>query len=852
MRIRSKRLGVEYYNGNYDELFVNGVYDDGSWNDRGKFGRGVKLYWNKCSGKWVRKKMECYKSEKIWFYEFENFNERSIVKDFVNKSNKNEYNSFKYIDRVGYFISVLYKRTLLDRRLKEDDVLKVNRRSLYISKSDIIVYLGSDWNYLIDRLNELDIIEGKVVGKNEYDVNKNIVSWKLNIQKLGRIENRKFIENRVLEKGILKMFVLDGLRLDEIDNVSKIKLEISDKRLDEICEIKFKRKLDECERELKWGRMFFNEEQLNDRRRFIENNDKIGYSKIIRRRYRVYKDLFDEMNNGFIDYSLFKKDDFGYRFYNVVNGMDKEFRTELKYEGDELVEIDMSGMYVKCLVYMFERIKFLNSKIYKKNIKDGFKRLKKEGWLELSDKEKKINKSKNGFEWLYDELMFYEFGYSGFNNNLNKSIWNDRKWNWSKKYNVDIKKYSLGNSVGSSLVKKVKSEKSEDEFIDFFDEYNRVIREFDDEREYDEYLENFGINGNVFDFIKSDNLIENVVNEFNEVLYNDVFNDKLNSWFVERESEVEKFGLQIISNRDREFLKYKSYDDYLNDGKPKLMRYKENVWGKKFKEVIEDDFFKFGFKKGEVIKYKVLDKKFKIKYDFDEDFRNEINGKLYRKYFIEWESELNKYLIEEYGVIKKIKLKDDIEIDLSIEDRIGYDGFIEKYKNSVLSNYKVDFYNYVKFMVDYGKKEKDEENIYDRNFYKVLIMRILFTQNYIIEGLKMNEVDDIVNEIFGKEGKYFIEKIKDMFFKYDEFGKRKSYNNNEYLERYKNVSKILSVIEVDVMNYLIKRVFNGICNREFYVNIFDGFLIKKKNYEVLKCELNMILRNEVGYMFYMK
>ena len=183
------------------------------------------------------------------------------------------------------------------------------------------------------------------------------------------------------------------------------------------------------------------------------------------------KDLFDEMNNGFIDYSLFKKDDFGYRFYNVVNGMDKEFRTELKYEGDELVEIDMSGMYVKCLVYMFERIKFLNSKIYKKNIKDGSKRLKKEGWLELSDKEKKINKSKNGFEWLDDELMYYEFGYSGFNNNLNKSIWNDRKWNWSKKYNVDIKKYSLGNSVGSSLVKKVKSEKSEDEFIDFFDEY---------------------------------------------------------------------------------------------------------------------------------------------------------------------------------------------------------------------------------------------------------------------------------------------------------------------------------------------------------------------------------------------
>ena len=32
----------------------------------------------------------------------------------------------------------------------------------------------------------------------------------------------------------------------------------------------------------------------------------------------------------------------------------------------------------------------------------------------------------------------------------------NRKWNWSKKYDVDIKKYSLGNSVGSSLVKKLK------------------------------------------------------------------------------------------------------------------------------------------------------------------------------------------------------------------------------------------------------------------------------------------------------------------------------------------------------------------------------------------------------------
>ena len=43
---------------------------------------------------------------------------------------------------------------------------------------------------------------------------------------------------------------------------------------------------------------------------------------------------------------------------------------------------------------------------------------------------------------------------------------------------------------------------------------------------------------------------------------------------------------------------------------------------------------------------------------------------------------------------------------------------------------------------------------------------------------------------------------------------------DEYLERYKNVSKILSVIEIDVMNYLVKRVFNGICNRRILCKYF--------------------------------
>ena len=310
-----------------------------------------------------------------------------------------------------------------------------------------------------------------------------------------------------------------------------------------------------------------------------------------------------------------------------------------------------------------------------------------------------------------------------------------------------------------------------------------------------------------------------------------------------------------------DFTKYKNYDEYLENGNDKLIVDRVDIWGRNIKDIIDSDYFKLGFKKDEVIKYKVLDRKFRIKYDFDEEFRNKINDKILSKYDC-YENEISEYLIKDYGVIKKIKLKEDVEIDMSLDDRLGFDGFIDKYKNSVFNNYKVDFYNYVKFIINYnsrlrnkGKSGLSDKNIYDRNFYKVLIMRILFTQNYIIDGMKMNDVDrDVVNELFGIEGKYFIEKIKGFLFKNDEFGNRKKYNNDEYKESYKNISKVLSVIEGDVMNYLIKRVFSnvGIVKNEFYVNIFDGFLIKKKNYELLKCELNMILRNEVGYMFYMK
>jgi len=842
-RIRKRRDNVKYYNGNFDELFVNGIYDEGNYNNRGKFGKGEKLYWNKVSGKWVRKKGECFISKKIGVYEFENLNERNIVELFK----KGDVYGFRYIDRVEYFIKVLYLKYKFNGKLKDGEILN-NEGWVYINQRDIISYLGSDWGKLLSRLKSLKYIDYKRVGKSKYR-NRDIINLRLIGSSLGEVKNKRFIENKILEKNIIKSFSKNGFDLKEIEFVSKCKLEISEKRLDKICEEKYIKKYNQFVKELNWGNMFFNEKNLNDRRRFIEEEDKEGYYKKIKNRYLVYKDVFDEMNNGFINYDLFKVDNFGGRFYNIINGLDKEFRRELKYNGEELVEIDFSGMYVKCLVYMFERLKIINTKGFKKRKKNKFLELKRKGYLDIKESWKKRNKELYGFEWDDGEIIDFELGkYKGIS--YNEDIWNNRRYYFEKKFGeVD---YDLGNNKGYSLNKIIESLNNEEEWMSFLNEYNNVLREFGENEEGDDYIKSFGVNYNVLNFRRVDNLLNNIIGYFSEMkkeVYRNLFFDN------------ELVGVNI---RD-----YKNYGEYLEDGNEKIKV--ESVFSWEDDIELDEDYFKIGFKKGDKVKYKVLDYKFNKKIRGNEKYREKYFDEFLRKVgsnwfgdYIDYDWEFEKWLLEKYGKDKVIEFEEDIEFDFSEDEKYGYNGFIELYKNNVLSNKKLDFYDYLKWKLNYnkvgrklGRKGFSEKEIFDRDFYKVLIMRILFTQNYMIEKLRMNDIElgvrDLVKEIFGEEGKMYLEKIKGLWFKYDEYGNKRKVDF-DYSENYKNISKILSVIEVDIMNYLKRRVFwiNGLMRDEFYINVFDGFMVRKSMRNKIKCELNMVLENEVGYMFYMK
>ena len=405
-RVRKERDNVRYWDGEFESLFENGLYDDGRWNSKGKYGRGKKLYWNKVSGKWVGKRYESYRSSKIWFYEFDFINEKGIVELF--KDDKNVYQGFKYIDRVGYFISYVYCIGLIKRNMDDWDSSK---RGIYVEKKDIIGILGSDNKIILERLIEVGILRRKIVGVNKKDRRKNIENYWLNEELIGKVsDKKKYIENRVLEKFVLEN--IEGKDVDwyEIDIIKRISIDINENELNELINKKYENKRNEIELELKWGKMFMSSEDKINKIKFL-NSDGVKYKRIINNRYRIFRDLLNEIKDGFVNKSLFFRDEFSGRYYNVVNSIDKEFRKYIKIDGDEVVEIDMRSMYVSCLMYLFERIDYIRSKRYRNRKKEiGYGRKK---WMEIiSDKEKLRNKNIRGFEWKdEDGEIFDEFEY---------------------------------------------------------------------------------------------------------------------------------------------------------------------------------------------------------------------------------------------------------------------------------------------------------------------------------------------------------------------------------------------------------------------------------------------------------
>jgi len=888
IRFRKKRDGVKYYNGYFDDLFVNGVYDDGSFNI-GKYNKGEKLYWNKLSGKWVGKKNKLFKSNKVRWYEFENLNEKLIVKWFSDESNW--IKGFKYIDEVGYFVSYLYKKSYIIKELKDDDEFGINEKGIYIDERKLKEILGVNIKEIIRKLVELNIIKVFLLKVNKYNSNKYLKSYMVNYDYLGEIVDRKWNENLRIEKNVLRSSIEFG---DEIENIKKIDFNISNIRLNKICELKYNNKVERYRKEISWGKKFNGKEKLRLKKEFI-NKGGDNYKLSIKRRYKVYKDIIEDIKEGIINEGLFYKDSHSGRSYNVINGMDKEFRNEIKVDGESIVELDMSSCYVSCLFYFIERMnlmRFIGMNEYKDKLNENIE------WFKVSNNksERKENKKVRGIDWDDGKKDIWK----GYGDSLSEyeKLWDDRKWFWCLDNELDIEYYDLGKCDFKlkDFDKNVNNEKEYNEFIDEFYKVVNYVNLWGKNKKGEYYSlgkvndkynirkNRIEINENWLGFIRSDNLIYYCLeilerrwmrSEFNKEIKSRIrYGFSIRGEYVEVSEGHENFNIynNLIVRIDKGYdwdegiKNYREYCEYIkemdgvfnikidrieNINKGKGYSFRENK-----NKVDGKDYFEYIIDKGKYnVKLNEVSKKNKIKWMENESIRGKYNNN-YRLY------------VKDKGVIIKIELEDNIVLDESKNILLDGIDFIEKYKeicfNKIGGNF--DFYNYLRIrfgwnknkgwvgfkkdgevMVDYesGEGWRDRE-VYDRDFYKGLLMRLMFSKKYLSDSLDDGIIGNINENIFGKNLNEIFYWLKGEVIEIDYNGDK--LKKEDIIDPYKNISKILGVIEVDVIEYLVDRYFN----KGFYLKIFDGVMIKKSDYWKYRVDVNMILKNEVGYMFSMK
>lgn len=656
-------MGIDkkIWNGDLVDLFDNnGIYSNDFFLDkRGKFKR---CYWDKVNGSWGKKK-DVFKSKKFYWYEFENIiNEKGIV-DLFKDFNESEYLGFKYIDRVGYFISEIFNELMLKKSSRDgiEFNIKNKRNGVYISYKDLEGILGKDFRKIVDRLCYIDLLIVMDGGSNENNRNFRLFKYDLNIELLGNLCGKKFIENIVLEKFLINRSdeKLVYVNENELKYIKELSLNISDEKLEEICNIKWENKKDEIRRELSWGKMF-NKKELSIKKELLLKSDGEEYKDLIRKRYFLFKDKLIDVRNGIIDGRVFFRDEKIYRSYNLINGMDKEFRKELRYKGKELVELDIKSCFISCLVYLLERLNLFNRIDYKSELKkerknislydkirelekyrfsikkemdnyDGFDELFENNVGEsrdlnrilsevddmiLVERSKLKNKEKKNvrefgvkYDYRFDEVLGGNMLYNNFDYlfEFRYEIFKDR-------YGLDdisddlVKElYDWGNVEGdylSDVFKRINNISNTQKIEDLYGELYSELEVIGNNMrivngDFDD--SNFsGINNNYRNFIRSDNRINEVknLNVYKEYLIN---------------NDVEKSGIidgELIRGKDWD-VKF-SYDDYKSvRGDLFNMKLKDNVssnekiskWFKEswIKKEVGDEFFKEDW--GKVGKY---------------------------------------------------------------------------------------------------------------------------------------------------------------------------------------------------------------------------------------------------------
>ena len=172
--------------------------------------------------------------------------------------------------------------------------------------------------------------------------------------------------------------------------------------------------------------------------------------------------------------------------------------------------------------------------------------------------------------------------------------------------------------------------------------------------------------------------------------------------------------------------------------------------------------------------------------------------------------------------------KGDNPFDDKIKEIVGDDNgddFLQMYEDICFKGEKrIDFYDYVG-LKSFGIRGIDDDR---REYIKGLILYLINGKSEFSGDKKFIDnrytIDELGVKIFGEGGWSCIQKLKSTTIDF-QIGK-----SNYGYTQYKNMSKILSYMEVSIMKEIWRKLIKNKIN---YISLFDGVLVSSKDKELV-------------------
>jgi hypothetical protein len=353
-----------------------------------------KGYWSEFKGRYVKNRSkELLKESKLKIYDFKFYSIEQIKKDF----------EYKLWEKIGMFLTVIYEEHLKGYSIND-------WKRVYMEAGKLRMYLGKDYDVILDRLDELGKIylEKKINKNNAYQycryvalkegfknvegelyVMRNLISESYEDSIL--ISRKIKVKRKGLELYVEK--VLDKCTFDLGSERDRIDLQIAEEKYNkDLLSLEGDNVTKTEKKKLEKG--------LSDKDFYISNRIKI---------YRDYYDrLISQLNskgNDRIGYYNISVSKYGNRMSHILSSMPKLYRTKLKIEGEVVVEVDIVSSQAAFLTILLN--KWLNSE----EKLDGFD---KNPWKAVDTLE--MIYSKDSRLDLYKYMALKLYGLSAFKN----------------------------------------------------------------------------------------------------------------------------------------------------------------------------------------------------------------------------------------------------------------------------------------------------------------------------------------------------------------------------------------------------------------------------------------------------